>query len=142
MPASVAKSRGETANENAAAEATTILGRLMQSNAVRVGAFRMQWRKGADSLGSLGWVALAQGDARGAWEWLQSCEGRVASRPRWDQLAANTLIALDRPGEHHTGGDETQLQRGHAWQPVPFGFTNVACASPSLTPRFLVAARS
>lgn len=34
-------------------EATTILGRLLQSSAVQVGAFRIQWRGGADGLGGL-----------------------------------------------------------------------------------------
>lgn len=36
-----------------AVEATAILGRLLQSSAVQVGAFRIQWRGGADGLGGL-----------------------------------------------------------------------------------------
>lgn len=51
-------------------------------------------------------VALLQGDPATAWVWLERCRGRVASRLRWDQMAANALRALGRPAEAETALSE------------------------------------
>ena len=47
------------------------------------------WPPRADAAFERARLALQQGDFETAWHWLERCRGRVPSRLRWEQLAAN-----------------------------------------------------
>jgi tetratricopeptide (TPR) repeat protein len=61
------------------------------------------WPPRADAAFERARLALQQGDFETAWHWLERCRGRVPSRLRWKQLAANVEFGrgnLDKAERH------------------------------------------